>query len=167
MTTSQTVYGREDRMLSRAFAVRILMGPTGSHRAMSSGLPSPTLLCILVGAPNRALRERLAATLRQQGHDVLEAADAQDMRQRLEAAHKPFDLILCGGLLAEAEDAELAQRIASPSATRALVLVPTGGLLSTATRAQRLGAAAVLPDLSGLDEVWNLLRSAGHSDAEA
>jgi hypothetical protein len=40
-------------------------------------------MSILVGAPDPALRERFASTLRQHGHQVLEAANAQDMRARL------------------------------------------------------------------------------------
>ena len=63
-------------------------------------------LCILVGAPDPILRQRL--TLRLRGHEVLEAANAPDMRDRLaehaERTAKPLDLILCGGLFAEKED---------------------------------------------------------------
>jgi hypothetical protein len=84
-------------------------------------------LSILVGAPDPLLRARLASALRLQGHLVLEAADAQGMRQRLdentERTGKPLDLILCGGLFAEKEDPELAQRLTSPGGTRALGLV--------------------------------------------
>jgi hypothetical protein len=62
-------------------------------------------LSILVGSPDPLLRERVMSALRLQGHLVLEAADAQDMRQRLdentESTGKPFGLILCGGLFAE------------------------------------------------------------------
>jgi DNA-binding NtrC family response regulator len=121
-------------------------------------------LSILVGAPDPLLRERLASALRLQGHDVLEAADAQDMRQRLdentERTGKPLDLILCGGLFAEKEDPELAQRLTSPGVTRALVLIPSGGLLSTATRAQRLGATAVMDELPAETNLWEILRKA-------
>ncbi|HEX7499254.1 MAG TPA: hypothetical protein VF524_03020 [Polyangia bacterium] len=127
-------------------------------------------LSILVGAPDPLLRERLASALRLQGHDVLEAADAQGMRQRLdentERTGKPLDLILCGGLFAEKEDPELAQRLASPGVTRALVLIPSGGLLSTATRAQRLGATAVMDELPAETNLWEILRKAAR-DADA
>jgi CheY-like chemotaxis protein len=84
-------------------------------------------LCILVGAPDPLLRQRLTSALRLRGHEVLEAADAQDMRNRLaehaERTAKPLDLILCGGLFAEKEDPELAQRLAAPGVARALVLM--------------------------------------------
>ncbi len=86
------------------------------------------------------------------------------MRQRLdentERTGKPFDLILCGGLFAEQEDAELAQRLTSPGVTRALVLIPSGGFLSTATRAQRLGATAVMDELPAGTNLWEILRKA-------
>jgi len=124
-------------------------------------------LTILVGAPDPLLRERLASALRLQGHDVLEAGDAEGMRQRLdentERTGKPLDLILCGGLFAEKEDPELAQRLTSPGVTRALVLIPSGGFLSTATRAQRLGATAVIDELPAATNLWELLRKAAEN----
>jgi DNA-binding NtrC family response regulator len=126
-------------------------------------------LSILVGAPDPLLRQRLAAELRLQGHEVLEAADAKEMRLRLdenaERTGKPLDLILCGGLFAEKEDAELAQRLASPGVTRALVLIPSGGFLSTATRAQRLGATAVIEELPAGKKLWEVLKKAAGGDA--
>ena len=121
-------------------------------------------LTILVGAPDALLRERLASALRRQGHNVLEAGDSQGMRQRLdentERTGKPLDLILCGGLFAEKEDPELAQRLTSPGVTRALVLIPSGGFLSTATRAQRLGATAVMDELPAETNLWEILKKA-------
>jgi DNA-binding NtrC family response regulator len=121
-------------------------------------------LCILVGAPDPVLRERLVSALRRQGHEVLEAADARDVRTRLdenaERTGKPLDLILCGGLFAEKEDPELARRLTSTAVTRALVLIPSGGILSTATRAQRLGATAVMPELPVEKYLEEILRKA-------
>jgi hypothetical protein len=73
---------------------------------------------------------------------------------------------LCGGLFAEKEDPELAQRLASPEVTRALVLIPSGGFLSTATRAQRLGATAVMDELPAGKDLWEILRKAS-GEAEA
>jgi len=121
-------------------------------------------LAILVGAPEPRLRQRLTSALRLQGHEVLEAADAQDMRDRLaehaDRTDKPLDLILCGGLFAEKDDPELAQRLASQRVTRALVLIPAGGLLSTAARAQRLGANAVVGELPVVEDLWEILKKA-------
>lgn len=121
-------------------------------------------LCILVGAPDPLLRQRLTSALRLQGHEVLEAADAQDMRDRLaehaDRTDKPLDLILCGGLFAEKDDPELAQRLTSQRVTRALVLIPAGGLLSTAARAQRLGANAVVGELPVVGDLWEILKKA-------
>jgi DNA-binding NtrC family response regulator len=128
-------------------------------------------LSILVGAPDPLLRERLASALRLQGHEVLEAADAQAMHLRLdentERTGKPLDLILCGGLFAEKEDPELAQRLTS-GVSRALVLIPSGGFLSTATRAQRLGATAVMAELPAGKKLWEILRmAAGEVEAQS
>jgi CheY-like chemotaxis protein len=121
-------------------------------------------LCILVGAPDPLLRERLTSALRLRGHEVLEAADAQNMRDRLaeqaDRTGQPLDLILCGGLFAEKEDPELAQRLASPGIARALVLIPAGGFLSTAARAQRLGANAVMGELPVVEDLWEILKKA-------
>ena len=121
-------------------------------------------LCILVGAPDPVLRQRLTSALRLRGHEVLEAADAQDMCDRLaehaDQTDNPLDLILCGGLFAEKEDPELAQRLASPGVTRALVLIPSGGFLSTAARAQRLGANAVIGELPVVEDLWEILKKA-------
>ena len=121
-------------------------------------------LAILVGAPDPLLRQRLTAALRLRGHEVLEAANAQDMRDRLtehaDRTEKPLDLILCGGLFAEKEDPELAQRLTSQRVTRALVLIPAGGLLSTAARAQRLGANAVMGELPVVEDLWEILKKA-------
>ena len=127
-------------------------------------------LSILVGAPDPLLRERLASALRLKGHTVLEAADAQAMHLRLdentERTGKPLDLVLCGGLFAEKEDPELAQRLTSTGVTRALVLIPAGGLLSTATRAQRLGATAVMGELPTETNLREIL-SRATADAKA
>ena len=141
-----------------------------THTVRMDGPGEGQHLSILVGAPDPLLRERLASALRLQGNDVLEAADAQDMRQRLdentERTGKPLDLVLCGGLFAEKEDPELARRLTSPGVTRALVLIPSGGLLSTATRAQRLGATAVMDELPAETNLWEILRKAAR-DADA
>jgi DNA-binding NtrC family response regulator len=119
---------------------------------------------ILVGAPDSVLRQRLTSALRLQGHEVLEAANAQDMRDRLtehaDRTDRPLDLILCGGLFAEKDDPELAQRLTSQRVTRALVLIPAGGLLSTAARAQRLGANAVMGELPVVEDLWEILNRA-------
>jgi DNA-binding NtrC family response regulator len=130
-------------------------------------------LAILVGAPDPVLRQRLTSALRLQGHEVLEAANAQDMRDRLtehaDRTDRPLDLILCGGLFAEKEDPELAQRLTSQRVTRALVLIPAGGLLSTAARAQRLGANAVVGELPVVEDLWEILKKAAsgpHSPAD-
>jgi DNA-binding NtrC family response regulator len=127
-------------------------------------------LSILVGAPDPLLREGLASALRLQGHEVLEAGDAQGMRHRLdentERTGRPLDLILCGGLFAEKEDVELAQRMTSPGVTRALVLILSDGFLSTAARAQRLGATAVMDELPAETNLWEILRKAAR-DADA
>jgi hypothetical protein len=128
-------------------------------------------LSILVGAPDPLLRERLALALRHQGHDVLEAADAQDMRSRL-AEHaantsEPLDLILCGGLFSEKEDPELAQRLTAPGVARALVLIPSGGFLSTAKRAQRLAANAVMAELPAVADLWAILEKTVDRPPEA
>ena len=121
-------------------------------------------LSILVGAPDPVLRQRLTSALRLRGHEVLEAANAQDMRDRLtehaDRTDRPLDLILCGGLFAEKEDPELAQRLTSQRVTRALVLIPAGGLLSTAARAQRLGANAVMGELPVVEDLWEILKKA-------
>ena len=102
--------------------------------------------------------------MRLRGHEVLEAANAQDMRDRLtehaDRTDRPLDLILCGGLFAEKDDPELAQRLASPGVARALVLIPAGGLLSTAARAQRLGANAVMGELPVVEDLWEILKKA-------
>ena len=102
--------------------------------------------------------------MRLRGHEVLEAANAQDMRDRLtehaDRTDRPLDLILCGGLFAEKEDPELAQRLTSQRVTRALVLIPAGGLLSTAARAQRLGANAVMGELPVVEDLWEILKKA-------
>ncbi len=148
------------------------MPSTGPNKAneRGEGEHQGEHLSILVGAPDPILRERLASALRLQGHEVLEAADAEDMRARLaentERRGQPLDLILCGGLFAEQEDPELAQRLASPGVTRALVLIPSGGFLSTATRAQRLGATAVMDELPAGKSLWEILRKATR-DADA
>jgi DNA-binding NtrC family response regulator len=129
-------------------------------------------LSILVGAPDPLLRERLASALRLKGHTVLEAADSQAMHlpldENTERTGKPLDLILCGGLFAEKEDPALAQRLTSPGVTRALVLIPAGGFLSTATRAQRLGATAVMGELPAEANLWEILsRATGDAKADS
>jgi hypothetical protein len=95
-------------------------------------------LSVLVGVPDPTERARVSALLRAQGHEVIEAGDAGEM--------------------AESEDPALAARLASTDVARAVILLPSGGLLSTASRAQRLGASAVLPGVSALHRLRELLR---------
>lgn len=119
----------------------------------------PERLSVLVGVPDAAERARIAALLRAEGHAVVEAADAHEMGARLDelAGGGGPDAIVCAGLLAEKSDAALAARLASPATTRALVLLPAGSMLGTASRAQRLGASAVLPDVPALRKLRDLL----------
>jgi DNA-binding NtrC family response regulator len=120
---------------------------------------------ILVGAPDQALRERLASALRLQGHVVIEASDAHAMRERLaEVEGIPFDLIICGGVFAKSEDPDLVQKLASKQVTRALVLIPSGGFLSTATRARRLAADAVVTEPMNFEALWDVLKTASNLD---
>lgn len=121
--------------------------------------PTPQRLSILVGVPDMEERARIAALLRSEGHAVVEAADAREMGARLDelTAGDGLDAIVCAGLLAEKSDPALAARLAAAAATRALVLLPAGSMLGTASRAQRLGAAAVLPDVPALRKLRSLL----------
>jgi DNA-binding NtrC family response regulator len=116
-------------------------------------------LSILVGVPDAGERARVSAMLRAEGHAVIEAADARAMRARLDELDRAGgpDAIVCAGLLAEHDDSALAARLSSVSST--LILLPAGGLLSTASRAQRLGASAVLPDVPALRRLRELLSS--------
>lgn len=149
---------RVNPLLSRWLSVAVM----SAHTEHTVG--SNERLAILVGAPDPVLRQRLTSALRLRGHEVLEAGDAQDMRDRLaehaDRTDKPLDLILCGGLFAEKEDPELAQRLTSPEITRALVLIPAGGFLSTAARAQRLGANAVMGELPVVADLREILEKA-------
>ncbi len=118
---------------------------------------------MLLGVPDAAERARMSAVLRAEGHEVVEAADARQMQARLDELAKDGaapDAIVCAGLLAENDDPALAARLSSPEVARAVILLPSGGLLSTASRAQRLAAAAVLPNVSALRRLRELLGSA-------
>jgi CheY-like chemotaxis protein len=121
-------------------------------------------LAILVGVPDPVERARISALLRGEGHFVLEAADAGEMLTRLDELAagdgKGADAIVCAGLLADDDDPRLAARLAEPAVARALVLLPKGGLLATASRAQRLGASAVLPNVPALRRLRDLLAAA-------
>jgi CheY-like chemotaxis protein len=123
--------------------------------------PAGAHLSILVGIPDPNQRERVNALLRSEGHVVVEAADAREMGARLDELRDgkdgAFDAIVCAGLLAEEDDPALAARLVNPSVARALILLPAGGLLSTASRAQRLGASAVLPDAPSLRRLREIL----------
>jgi hypothetical protein len=89
---------------------------------------------------------------------VVEAADAHEMGARLdETEQKGFDAIVCAGVLSEKDDPALAARLTKADKARALILLPAGGLLSTASRAQRLGASAVLPHADRLLRLRELL----------
>jgi len=118
-------------------------------------------LSVLVGVPDPTERARVSALLRAQGHEVIEAGDAGEMRARLDelmGGGASPDAIVCAGLMAESEDPALAARLASTKVARAVILLPSGGLLSTASRAQRVGASAVLPGVSALHRLRELLR---------
>jgi CheY-like chemotaxis protein len=119
-----------------------------------------TRLSVLVGVPDADERARVSALLRAEGHAVTEASDARDMKDRLDelaGTGKGPDAIVCAGLLAEQDDPALAARLASPQVARAVILLSSGGLLSTARRAHRLGASAVLPDVPALRRLRELL----------
>jgi hypothetical protein len=117
-------------------------------------------LAVLVGIPDPLERARVSALLRHEGHFVLEAADAGEMHCRLDQLAgdgQAPDAIVCAGLLADHDDPALAARLAEPAVARALILLPKGGLLATAARAQRLRASAVLPDVPALRRLRELL----------
>jgi CheY-like chemotaxis protein len=123
-----------------------------------TGTPSKDRLSVLVGIPNATERARVTTLLRDEGHFVVEASDAGEMGARLDQVEGDgFDAIVCAGLLSERDDPALAARLKSPSIARALILLPVGGLLSTASRAQRLRASAVLPDAPSLRRLRELL----------
>lgn len=120
-----------------------------------------TKLRILIGVPSPAERARVSAILRADGHLVIEVADARELRTRLDdmeqAGARP-DVIICAGILAESDDPALAMRLSDIDAAPPVLLLPAGGWLSTASRAQRLGASAVLPDLPALHRVRAILQ---------
>jgi CheY-like chemotaxis protein len=122
-------------------------------------------LSVLVGIPDARERARVSALLRGQGHVVLEAANAREMQLRLDELDRGEgtgpDAIVCAGLLAEEDDPRLAARLAAPARTRALILLPSDGLLATAARAHRLRASAVLPDVPALRRLRELLAQPG------
>jgi hypothetical protein len=136
-----------------------------SHDGEPASVPAPAersepCLSILVGVPDPGERARVSGLLRSEGHFVLEAASAQEMQTRLDelaAGDGGPDAIVCAGLLAEDDNPSLAARLSRLEAARALILLPSGGLLSTASRAQRLRASAVLPDVPALRRLRELL----------
>jgi CheY-like chemotaxis protein len=117
-------------------------------------------LTVLVGVPDVVERARVSSLLRDEGHDVVEAGSAMEMQARLDELSADGgsgpDAIVCAGLLAERDDPGLAARLAEPAVARALILLPAGGLLSTASRAQRLHASAVLPNVPALRRLREL-----------
>ena len=115
-------------------------------------------LSVLVGIPNPDQRAKVLALLRGEGHVVVEATNVHEMGARLdEVEHGGFDAIVCAGLLSENDDPVLAERLTNPAIARSLILLPSGGLLSTASRAQRLRASAVLPNAGSLHRLRELL----------
>jgi CheY-like chemotaxis protein len=118
-------------------------------------------LSILVGIPDANERAKITALLRGEGHRVVEAADPREMGERLDqSGHAGFDAIVCAGLLSEADDPALSARLSNPAVAPALILLSTGGLLATASRAQRLHASAVLSDAPSLHRLRELLSEA-------
>jgi CheY-like chemotaxis protein len=137
-----------------------------SHDSEPAAVPtraerSEPCLSILVGVPDPGERARVSGLLRSEGHLVLEAASAQEMQTHLDELAAGDgggpDAIVCAGLLAEDDNPSLAARLSRLEAARALILLPSGGLLSTASRAQRLRASAVLPDVPALRRLRELL----------
>jgi DNA-binding NtrC family response regulator len=124
--------------------------------------PRNQQLSVLVGIPDAGQRAKVTALLRGEGHNVVEAADVHEMGARLdETEQKGFDAIVCAGLLSEKDDPALAARLTRAEKAAALILLPAGGLLSTASRAQRLGASAVLPHADRLLRLRELLAQGG------
>jgi len=117
-----------------------------------------TRLSVLVGVPDAGERARVCALLRAEGHAVIEATDAREMNARLDqlAGNGP-DAIVCAGIMAEHDDPALAVRLSSPQVARAVILLPSGGFLSTARRAHQLRASAVLPDIPALHKLREML----------
>jgi DNA-binding NtrC family response regulator len=124
--------------------------------------PRSEQLSVLVGIPDAEQRAKVIALLQGEGHSVVAAADAHEMGARLdESDQRGFDAIVCAGLLSEKDDPDLAARLSKADKARALILLPAGGLLSTASRAQRLGASAVLPNADRLLRLRELLSHGG------
>ena len=141
-------------------------GDESPARLATATVGTNACLSVLLGIPDARERARVSALLRSEGYLVIEAENAREMQLRLDelasSAGSGPDAIVCAGLLAEESDPRLMARLASPAIARALILLPSGGMLATASRAQRLRASAVLPAVPALRRLRDLLAETNH-----
>lgn len=93
---------------------------------------------VLVVDDQRSMRAALCAMLRMDGHEVEEAQDGDDARQRLAA--EPFDLVLTDLRMGDTDGMQVLREAKEAQALTEVIVMTAFGTIESAVEAMRLGA---------------------------
>jgi CheY-like chemotaxis protein len=113
---------------------------------------------VLVAEDDAAMRDLLVSTLRDDGHEIIEARDGVDLLRQLASldaatADLPVDVIVSDVRMPGTSGLEALTILRRFSRSLPVVLITAFGDLATHAEAQRLGAAAVFDKPFDLDEL--------------
>jgi len=100
---------------------------------------TPAQARVLVVDDQKNMRATTAMVLRQEGHDVTEAASGDEALRLLE--REPFDLVLTDLRMEPIDGLELLRRIFEVAPVTQVILMTAYGTIESAVEAMRLGAA--------------------------
>jgi len=118
---------------------------------------------ILVGEDQPQMRTLIAARLRQEGYEVLEAQDGGEVLEMIESPQRGRapDAVVCDVRMPKRSGLEVLERVHGGEREMPVVLITAFGDADVHERAERLGAACVLDKPFDLDDlvfaIWTLV----------
>ncbi len=118
---------------------------------------------ILVGEDQPQMRSLIAARLRREGYEVLEAQDGGEVLEMIESPQsgRAPDAVVCDVRMPKRSGLEVLERVQGGDKEMPVVLITAFGDADLHERAERLGAACVLDKPFDLDDlvfaVWSLV----------
>lgn len=117
-------------------------------------------LNVLVVDDELLIRWSIGETLRQRGHTVVEAADAESARQALRDTSEPIDAVVLDYRLPDSDDLGLLADIRRERPDSPVILITAFGSPEVVEGAGRLGAYAVVSKPFEMEDLAQMLSTA-------
>jgi len=118
---------------------------------------------VLVAEEDHALRKRLAATLRRDGYEVIEAKNGLDLLDQIapllatEQPHQAIDVIIADVQMPCFTGLEILTDLVEVERQPTVIVISAPGDPSTRARARRLGAIAIMNKPFDIDDLRTVL----------